>query len=373
MADHTIFVGNAVAAVHVARHPGDIERLAAVVALQQRDGFRCQALFIHQAATGQRRTQAQRDLGLHVGQLLLDQLRCCQRPTELLAIQRVLPGGVPAPFGGPHRAPGNAEARVVEATERAGEPFDAFQDALFGQMHIGQHDLARDTGPQGEFAFDLGRGKASIAAFDDEAADLVVLALGPHHRDIGERGVGDPHLGARKQPAALHLPGAGLHAGRIGTGVRLGQAEATDEFAAGQARKIALTLGFGAIGIDRIHHEGRLHTHGRTIGRIHPLHLARDQAIGHVRSTGAAITLDGGAEQAGSAEFLHQRRIERLVAVGEFHHRHQFGIAEGARRIAHHCLFFGQLAGQQQRVFPIELRPLGRKMLNISGSGGGHD
>ena len=35
--------------------------------------------------------QAERDLGLHVGQLLLDQLVGRQRPAELLAIERVLP------------------------------------------------------------------------------------------------------------------------------------------------------------------------------------------------------------------------------------------------------------------------------------------
>jgi hypothetical protein len=34
--------------------------------------------------------QAQRDLGLHVGQLLLDQLVGGQRAAELLAVQRVL-------------------------------------------------------------------------------------------------------------------------------------------------------------------------------------------------------------------------------------------------------------------------------------------
>jgi hypothetical protein len=43
--------------------------------------------------------QAEGDLGLHVGELLLDELVGGQRPAELLAVEHVLAGAVPAVFG----------------------------------------------------------------------------------------------------------------------------------------------------------------------------------------------------------------------------------------------------------------------------------
>ena len=48
MADDVIFVGNAVPAVHIARHAGNVERLAAIIALHQRDHFRRGEAFIEQ-------------------------------------------------------------------------------------------------------------------------------------------------------------------------------------------------------------------------------------------------------------------------------------------------------------------------------------
>jgi hypothetical protein len=50
------------------------------------------ALVLH-AAQAQAALQAERDLGQHVGQLLLDQLVGGQRAAELLAVQHVLARG----------------------------------------------------------------------------------------------------------------------------------------------------------------------------------------------------------------------------------------------------------------------------------------
>ena len=58
--------------------------------------------------SAQRRVQAERDLGLHVGELLLDELVGGERPAELLAVEHVLPRAVPAELGRAHGAPGNA-------------------------------------------------------------------------------------------------------------------------------------------------------------------------------------------------------------------------------------------------------------------------
>ena len=69
VADDVVFVGHPVAAQHVARRSGDIQRLAAVVAFHQADGFRGGRARVLQAAQLQRALQAQCDFGLHVGQL----------------------------------------------------------------------------------------------------------------------------------------------------------------------------------------------------------------------------------------------------------------------------------------------------------------
>ena len=85
-----ILIGHAVATVHVAGVAGNGERLAAIVALEQRDRRRRGAAFVHQPAEAQRGVQAKRDLRLHVGELFLDELVGGERAAELFAIQRVL-------------------------------------------------------------------------------------------------------------------------------------------------------------------------------------------------------------------------------------------------------------------------------------------
>src|SRR5579862_6410973 len=127
VADHAELVGDAVAAMHVAGDAGDIQCLAAIVALQQRDHLGRRLALVLEPAEAERRRQAERDLGLHVGELLLDQLVGGERPAELLAVERVLARALPAELGGAHRAPGDAVARVVEAAERAAEARDVGQ------------------------------------------------------------------------------------------------------------------------------------------------------------------------------------------------------------------------------------------------------
>src|SRR6202035_588711 len=85
---------------------------------------------LHQPAEPQRAGEAQRDLGLHVGELLLDQLVGGERAPKLLAVERILPGAVPADLSRPHGAPDDAVARIIEAAERAREPLGIGQQIL---------------------------------------------------------------------------------------------------------------------------------------------------------------------------------------------------------------------------------------------------
>src|SRR5689334_14600101 len=83
----------------------------------------------------------------------------------------------------------------------------------------------------------------------------------------------------------------------VGAGVGLGEAEAAHPLAAAQLRQVGLALRLGAEVPDRVHHQRRLHREGRAIAGIHPLHLARDQAVAHVVDAGAAIAFERGAEK----------------------------------------------------------------------------
>src|SRR5690606_25403024 len=130
VADDVVFVADAVAAVHVTGNTGDLQSFTAVVALEQGDGIgNCQA-GVHQAAQLQGTLQAQGDLGLHVCQFLLDQLIGSQGAAELLTLQGVVAGSVPAELSGTQGAPGNPVAGFVQAAQRTFQAF-YFQTVLF--------------------------------------------------------------------------------------------------------------------------------------------------------------------------------------------------------------------------------------------------
>ena len=75
MPDDVVLVRDAVAAEHVPAVPRDVERLAAVVALQHRDHLRRVRALVLEPPELQARLQAQRDLGQRVGHLLLYELK----------------------------------------------------------------------------------------------------------------------------------------------------------------------------------------------------------------------------------------------------------------------------------------------------------
>ena len=213
-----------------------------------------------------------------------------------------------------------------------------------------------------DLALDLRRGQALHALFKNEAADAFLPAdlaigvgqLGPDHEHVGDRRVGDPHLRALHEVAAVHRHGAGDHAGRVGAVVGLGQAEAADPFAGGQLGQVLLALGFGAVFVDRVHHQRRLHADRAAVAAVHALHLARDQAVGHVAQARAAITLDRGAQEPHGTGLVHDLAVKFLVARGHQHAGLQLLLAEGVGGLDDGPLVVVELFGQQKRVFPVE-------------------
>jgi len=76
-----------------------------------------------------------------------------------------------------------------------------------------------------------------------------------------------------------------------------------------------------------------------------------------VVDAGAAIALQGRAEQAQSPHLAQDRAVEVFVAMRLQHARHQPPLAVVARRIAQRALLGAQLLVEQQRVIPLKGRP----------------
>jgi len=87
VADDVILVRYAVGAMHIARDARDIERLAAIVPLDQGDHLRLGMALILEPADAEAGLQTDRDLDLHVGELLLDELVGGKRPGDIRDVE----------------------------------------------------------------------------------------------------------------------------------------------------------------------------------------------------------------------------------------------------------------------------------------------
>src|SRR5687768_1830568 len=150
-----VFFLDAVAAVHVAGGAGDVERLAAIVALDERDQLGRGPALVEQTTDTKRRLQAESNLSLHVGELLLHELSRRERPAKLFALEDVSSRPEPAILGSPHGTPGNAVAGAVQATERTFQAGDVGKQRRFCDLDAVHHDLAGDRGAERQFSADL--------------------------------------------------------------------------------------------------------------------------------------------------------------------------------------------------------------------------
>ncbi len=357
MTDDVIFGGDPVAAVHVARNACDVERLAAIVALQETDHVGREPPLVDQPTDAQRRLRSERDFGEHVRKLQLNDLVRRERTPELLALERVIARGLVTEFGGAHRAPADAVTRTVEAAERPFQPRYVRQQRILADLDAVHHDFAGDRGAQADLALDLGRRQPLHPLFEDEAPDRAVVRvrLRPHDENVGDRRIGDPHLRALEAIAALDLFGARAHSGGVAPRIGFGEPETADQLARREAGEKTLLLLVAAIGVDRMHHERALHRTGRTIARIDALDFARDQPVADIIEPRAAIFgIDRRAEQPERAHFGHDLAVESLVEKGRGHARQQRVGRIAARGIAHHALLFGQLIVELEGVERVE-------------------
>ena len=136
--------------------------------------------------------------------------------------------------------------------------------------------------------------------------------------------------------------------------VRLGEAEAADDLAAGEPGQEALLLLLGAVGVDGVHDEARLHAHHRAVTAVHALQLAGDEPVADVIHPGAAVAVQGRAEHPQLSHLVDDAAVELLVAVRFQDARHELVLRIGARHVADVPLVLGELVVEVQGVFPSE-------------------
>src|SRR5690606_4688699 len=298
------------------------------------------------AAQTQAALKTQRDFGLHVGKFLLDQLVGSQGATKLLAVERVLAGGVPAVLCGAQGTPGDTVAGRVQAGERAAQTGDAGHHGVGWHFDFVHHDFAGDGGPQADLAVD-GRGAETLEAFfKDEAADLAVVFAAHHfcpdNEYVGDRRVGNLHLVAGELVATVDLDRAGFHAARVRAVVGFRQAKAAYPFASSQLGQVFLFLLFGAELVDGNHDQRRLHAHHRAVAGVDTLDFAGDQAIAYVIEARATVSFGNGRpKQPELTHFRENGRIGFFVAESFEHARCELVLSVGTGSFTHHALVFG--------------------------------
>ncbi len=197
--------------------------------------------------------------GLAVGKHRLDQLELGDRLAELLAFQGIAQRILEHPLGDPHADRGDVQAALVEHLHRGLEA-DALDPA---DQLAGRHPAVVEDHVTGmrallsHLAIRLAQGQPGRTALDDESGDSAGATdrrVGARHHgvDAGLRGVGDEALGTVEHVVLAVTHRRGLQRGGVGTGVRFGEAERTEQFARRQARQVAPLLLFGAVDDDAL-------------------------------------------------------------------------------------------------------------------------
>jgi len=122
-----------------------------------------------------------------------------------------------------------------------------------------------------------------------------------------------------------------------------------------------LALRFGAELKDRNHHQRALHAHHGAVAAVHALHLAGNQAVGHVIQARATIGLwNGRAQQAEFTHLAEDGRVGTAFAECLGDAGQQLVLAVGSGGIAHHAFVVAQLGVEQKGVLPVECSGHGR-------------
>ena len=139
--------------------------------------------------------------------------------------------------------------------------------------------------------------------------------------------------------------------------VGLGQAEAADDLALGEARQVGVALLVGAELVDRRHHQRGLHAHHRAVGGIDPLDLARDEAVARELTPAQPWPWIVAPSRPSAPISRRIAALHELVPVGLADPRHQPLLGVAARGLLDQPLVLGELLVDAERIVPGELGP----------------
>ncbi len=189
----------------------------------------------------------------HLAELVLDGAEVRDRRVELLAARRI-PGGfldVLLRAARAHRA----ELEAAEVQHVEGDLValaDFAEHRVRRRFHLLQNHRRRRGPVQSELVLFLAARHARPLAFDDERGEMLAVDLGEHDVDVGETAVGDPHLFAGDDVAAVSLLRCfRLGAERVRARAGFAQAIGADHLAGYETGQVLLFLLFGAEHVDR--------------------------------------------------------------------------------------------------------------------------
>jgi hypothetical protein len=172
---------------------------------------------------------------------------------------------------------------------------------------------------------------------------------------IGDRRIGDPHLGAVETVPIRFFHGLRHHAARVGAVIRFGETETSHELSGCQLGQVFSPRVFAAIGVDRMHDERGLHAHRGAIAGVDALDLARQEPVADIAESGTAILFrQSRAEHAERTHLRHDGAVERFIAKAELDAAHELVLAIVARAVSNHAFLGREFMLDQQRIGPVE-------------------
>ena len=254
----------------------------------------------------------------HVDELALSELEAGDRTVELDAITGIVERGLVAGSRRAHHPEEDPKAGLVETRQRALHTDDTWQDRVTGKPDVVQYQFGRHRCPQRQLLMNVVRREPGRVGGNDEAPDPLVGAS-PHHGDVGDPAVGDPHLGAVEHPVAAVAAGMGAHTRGVTPRIGFGQPKTADAL---PRRHLWQPLGLLLLRTerpDRIHRERALHGGEAANCAVAGLELHTGKPVLNGTGSGASVSLQVHTEQAEGAHLPGQFRWEdpRFEPVGD--------------------------------------------------------
>jgi hypothetical protein len=294
----------------------------------------------------------------------MDHLVVEQRPSEHLALARVLHGLVDQPLHADHGGDGAPQPLLLELLHLIDEAHAFLADGMAHRhLHVVEEDLGGVGGAHAELV-ELFDDLHALGLHRDHDQRLVLVdralaSVGQKAHPVGLGAVGRPHLAAVDQPVAADAPGRGLERGDVGPGADFGDAEAGHVVAGDRrgeellAQVVAAVAGEGGCRHVGLHADRHRHRAAIDVAQL----LGHHHGVGVVEAHAAVFRGLVDAEQAGVAQLLEDFvRREDAVLLPLVDVRIDVLVDDGAQGAADLGVFRGELHRRplcRERATPV--------------------